>query len=792
MSQGAATSTRPPTPGRSRTGRSAPFVAPALTAWGVALVTVLVPGAATWVALGLGLSLVLTLLVLARRPSLALGVIALSLVLSGCVTAQVALAAGARAAVVDEVGGGGRAVEIDAVVSTKVEPATAGAVRFEVDVVSVRVGDRMREASVPVAIWVDAPTLASMRDRDDLDLGSRVSIRGSARPAEPGDRAVLIVFAASVRIEASPPGALGIAANLRRDFVERAAAQPGAGAGLVPGLAVGDTSAVSDVLNEQMRTSSLSHLTAVSGANCAAVVALAFALAGLLRLPRVVRAVIALTALGCFVLLVTPEPSVLRAAAMSTIALVALAADRAGSGLAVLALAVGVLLVSDPWLSHSLGFALSSAATAGLLVLSRPLASAFARVMPAPLAVALSVPTAAQLACGPLLVLIDPRIPGYGVIANLLAGPAAPAATLVGLAACLVGFVPALADVLTWVAWVPASWIAGVAGVLSGLPGANLPWPGGVAGAIGLAIASAGVVFVIVARPRAPSVRRVRALVAIVAVAASGGALGGVLLERPLAPLTIPASWSVAQCNIGQGDAVLLRSDGAVALIDTGADVGLLEDCLARTGIDRIDLLVLTHFDLDHVGAVEVVRGRVDTVVHGPPGEAADERMIQDLVRSGARAVRGTAGTSGVLGLARWTILWPNAGRTPFEPGNDLSLVLDVERTDDGMPRGLYLGDLSAVAQRALRATGRVHGAFDLVKVAHHGSADQDPAFYQAVDASVALIGVGADNDYGHPRAEILDQLTTAGTTIVRSDIDGLGLVRLATDGLAVWREGAG
>lgn len=775
---------------RLRTGRPAPFVAPAVVTWAVALVTVLVPDAAVWAALGCALSMVLTLLVLVRRPSLVLAIVALSLVLSGCVTAQVALAAGARAAVVDVVGTGGWAVEIDAVVSTKVEPTTAGAVRFEVDALSVRAGGRVWEASVPVAIWADAPTLTSMRDRDDLDLGSRVSIRGSARPTEPGDRSVLIVFTTSLRVEARPPGALGIAANLRRDFVERAAALPGAGAGLVPGLAVGDTSAVSDVLNAQMRTSSLSHLTAVSGANCAVVVALAFALAGFLRLPRVVRAGIALTALGCFVLLVTPEPSVLRAAAMSTIALLALALDRAGTGLAVLALAVGILLVVDPWLSHSLGFALSSAATAGLLVLSRPLAAALARVMPVPLAVALSVPTAAQLACGPLLVLIDPRIPGYGVIANLLAGPAAPVATLVGLAACLVGFCPPLADLLTWVAWAPASWIAGVASVLSGFPGADLPWPGGVAGAIALAVASAALVFALVARPRAPALRRVRVLVAIVAVAASGVAVGGVLLDRPLAPLTVPAAWSIAQCDIGQGDAVLLRSGGAVALIDTGADVGLLEDCLARAGVDRIDLLVLTHFDLDHVGAVDAVRGRVGTVIHGPPGEAAGERMIRDLVGAGAHAIQGAAGMSGVLGPARWTILWPNSGRTPFEPGNDLSLVLDVRRTDDGMPRGLYLGDLSAVAQRALRATGRVHGAFDVVKVAHHGSADQDPAFYRAVDASVALIGVGADNDYGHPRAEILDQLTTAGTTIVRSDTDGLGLVRLAGGGLEVWREG--
>jgi competence protein ComEC len=85
-----------------------------------------------------------------------------------------------------------------------------------------------------------------------------------------------------------------------------------------------------------------------------------------------------------------------------------------------------------------------------------------------------------------------------------------------------------------------------------------------------------------------------------------------------------------------------------------------------------------------------------------------------------------------------------------------------------------------------------VRGTFDVVKVAHHGSADQDPEFYGGVHASLALIGVGADNDYGHPRAEILDRLTSAGTTIVRSDVDGLGLVRRTDAGLEVWRANAG
>ncbi len=775
-----------------RSRKHHPLVVPAVAAWVAALVVVIVPSAASWAALMAIALLALVLVGLVRRPSLALLVAALSIVLSGCVAAHVAIADGERADVIAFVGHGGRAVVVEATVSTKIEPATAGAVRFEIDTRVVRAGGRQLEASVPLAIWVDSRVLAGMQARDALDLGSTVTVRGSARQTDAGDRAVLIVFATALEVDAAPTGALGVTADLRRSFVGRASALPGAGGGLVPGLAVGDTSAVSDALSEQMRTSSLSHLTAVSGANCAVVVALTFALAGLLRMPRLIRILLSLVALGCFVLLVTPEPSVMRAAAMTTIALLALAADRASAGLAVLALAVGALLISDPWLSHSLGFALSAAATAGLLVLSRPLAAAFARVLPVPLAIALSIPAAAQLACGPLLVLIDPRIPAYGVVANLLAGPAAPIATLVGLAACLFGFVPPVADLLTWIAWVPASWIAGVAEVLAEFPGASLPWPGGVVGAVALAVASAALLFALVVRPRTALARRARAGIAFVLVAASGVAVGGVLLDRPLAPLTVPAEWSVAQCDIGQGDAVLLRSGGEVALIDTGADVALLEDCLARVGVAHIDFLVLTHFDLDHVGAVEAVRGRVGTVIHGSPGEAADERMIRDLVSAGAHAVAGVAGMTGTLGAARWQILWPSSGRSPFEPGNDLSLVLDVARTEDGMPRGLYLGDISATAQRALRATGRVRGTYDVVKVAHHGSADQDPDLYRVADASLALIGVGADNDYGHPRAETLDLLTGAGTTIVRSDVDGLGLVRHVDGGLEIWREGGG
>src|SRR5690606_39249834 len=133
-----------------------------------------------------------------------------------------------------------------------------------------------------------------------------------------------------------------------------------------------------------------------------------------------------------FVVLVTPEPSVQRAAVMALAVLVASGSGRPVRGIPVLCLAVLGLLVVDPWLARSFGFVLSVLATGGLLVLAGPLAAAMARWMPRWLAVVIAVPAAAQVACQPVIVLLDAALPTYGVVANILAAPAAPIATVVG------------------------------------------------------------------------------------------------------------------------------------------------------------------------------------------------------------------------------------------------------------------------------------------------------------------------------------------------------------------------
>jgi competence protein ComEC len=265
---------------------------------------------------------------------------------------------------------------------------------------------------------------------------------------------------------------------------------------------------------------------------------------------------------------------------------------------------------------------------------------------------------------------------------------------------------------------------------------------------------------------------------------------GAVALSSIAGPLTLPADWSVLACDVGQGDAVLARDEGAVALFDTGPDAAALEGCLARAGVGRIDLLVLTHFDLDHAGGIEAVEGRIGTVLHGPTGSTDDERVLASLADRGARLVAAHAGMRGALGHAEWRVLWPVAGSRAFPSGNDASVVVDLRGRS--MPTSLFLGDLSASPQAALTASGRLDPPYALVKVAHHGSADQDAELYRLAQPAVALLTVGAGNDYGHPRAETLAILDDVGARIARTDAEGVIALATSLDGLEVWRERGG
>ncbi|WP_281534803.1 ComEC/Rec2 family competence protein [Cryobacterium breve] len=349
---------------------------------------------------------------------------------------------------------------------------------------------------------------------DGLRIGATVSLDATLVATEPGDAAALLVFDDGRPVPvAAAPWWLDWADALRSRFAAAAAALPGDGGALLPGLAIGDTSAVGDDLDAAMKSSALSHLTAVSGANCAVLIAIIMLLGGRFRLGRLrlgrgARITLSLVVLVGFVVLVTPETSVLRAAVMAAVLLIGVGVGRPGRGLPLLALSVVVLLATDPWLSRSYGFALSVLATGGLLVLAGPLTRSLARWLPTGLAAVIAIPLAAQLACQPVLVLLSPTFPLYGVPANLLAEPAAPLGTVLGLAACvLLGWFPGLAGVVLWSAWVPSAWIAAVARTTAALPGSSLPWVGGPFGVAVTVLLTAAVLVLLLRRGTATGAR---------------------------------------------------------------------------------------------------------------------------------------------------------------------------------------------------------------------------------------------------------------------------------------------
>ncbi|GMA96565.1 hypothetical protein GCM10025881_33890 [Pseudolysinimonas kribbensis] len=566
---------------------------------------------------------------------------------------------------------------------------------------------------------------------------------------------------------------LEAADHVRVALVRATAGLPGDGGDLLPGLAIGDTAQVSPRLTAEMKASSLTHLTAVSGANCAIVVGLVLWAASAIGLPRMVRLAVALLALVGFVVLVTPQGSVIRAAVMAAVALTAIALGRAGRGLPLLCIAVIVLLTTDPWLARDYGFALSALATGGLLLLAAPIARSIARLLPNRLALLLAVPIAAQLACQPVILLLNPALPVYGIAANLLAEPAAPLVTVLGLAACATAAVlPGLASAIGWLAWLPASWIAAVARFFAHLPGAQSPWPPGV---IGILLLIAVTVLALVA-VLGGSPARLRRLARAALVVGVVGYLASVAGIHVVTVAGRPADWEFGLCDIGQGDATLIRSGGEIALVDTGPDPKPLAVCLSDLGIDHIDLLVLTHYDLDHVGGTDAVVGKVDRALIGPPSDPGDHRLASELRAGGARVDQVSIGVHGVLGALRWDVVWPPD--TGVEPGNPASVTITIT-PGEGCPAclsGILLGDLGEESQD--RLLGLMHpGHVDVVKVAHHGSADQSPELYAALHPTLGLIGVGAGNDYGHPTAKLLGILTANGIRPLRTDLDGMVLV---------------
>ncbi|HXH78313.1 ComEC/Rec2 family competence protein [Nocardioides sp.] len=616
-------------------------------------------------------------------------------------------------------------------------------------------------------------------------LGTSVAVTGRLAPDDGRGPQVLGVLAVrgAPAIEEGPDiwwrGAAAVRGSIR-DAVEprgRHARE------LVPSLVVGDDSGLDPALAEDFRTTGLTHLLAVSGTNLTLLVGFVLIIGRWCGLRgRWMYAAAALGIVG-FVLIARTEPSVVRAAAMGTVALIGMGSNGRERGSRCLGAAVFSLLLIDPGLAVTAGFALSVLATGGILFLAPVWRDSMCRWLPQWAAEAVSVPLAAQVACTPVVTAISGEISLVAVVANLLAAPAVAPATVLGLAGGLVGLVWApLGEVVAAPAAWSVSWIVVVAQRGASLPTSAVEWGTGPAAILAITVLCLLLVVMAPRLLRSPVTGIGCSVLLVVTV-----------LTRPPTLGWPPEGWVLAMCDVGQGDGLVLNAGaGAGVVVDAGPDPEVIDGCLDRLGITRVPLVVVTHFHADHAdGLPGVLEGRatgevaVTSMVDPPEGAAAVSRVVA------TPPVVAAYGSTRQIGDVTVQTLWPlpdapttGAGDGSF--ANDASVVLLAEV--QGV-RILLTGDIEPPAQLALRRTVP-DLQVDVLKVPHHGSRHQDLDFLTGLRAQLALISVGEDNDYGHPAPDVLAALTATGAEVRRTDLDGDVIVLRTEDGIAVRARG--
>jgi competence protein ComEC len=698
---------------------------------------------------------------------------------------------------------------------------------------SVRDGSQV--ATLQLIDSPDTRVAATLPRYPEIEPGMDVVVDGAIRapPDGPyGDYLHRTAIAGTLQsrtleISGSEAGAGFSLERLRRAAgAALAAAIPEPEAGLAAGIVVGLRDRVDRALAADFTTVGASHVVAISGWNIAIVAASVAALAGGWARRR--RALLTAIAIIAYVSFAGASPSVVRAAAMAGVVLMARETGRAGRAAAALGWAAVILLMVDPALVGDAGFQLSSLATAGILAWATQLTEGLGRRapgwLPTWLVECLAVSLAAQAATLPVVLLVFGRLAIISPLVNLAVVPivapamAAAGIALVGGLAVMAGAPAVGATILGLPGWFLLAVMVGIvqAGARVPFASATLEPPFNVVAA---AIAAAIPAVILMARrrrvprrsspagnDRARTMTRTRRpgtrtgsraeRIVTVALAASLVAAAIVIVHRP------DGSTRITVLDVGQGDSILVEGGrGGRLLVDGGPDPDRLLIELDRRlppWDRRLDAVILTHPHEDHVAGLALLLsryrvGRVyETGMRGPgPGYKAWARAL--ALPNAPPDGRLSTGDRLAVDDLHLRVLWPDPGKVPLEPPNggrginDVSVVLLGEVAGH---RILLTGDVEDDVDPMLIARGLP--PIDVLKVAHHGSKTAStPAFLDVVRPAVAIVSAGAGNPYGHPARSTLDRLSGTGARVLRTDTDGSVEIEIGEPGIRVATSGA-
>ena len=690
--------------------------------------------------------------------------------------------------------------------------------RFVVEVTHLTLGDRRVSATGRARLTVLGPA-------PDLRYGDEV--RGHFRlrhprrfdnpgafdyPAYLASQGIFLEGWTQEPVEAlaTPHGSRILAAvfRVRALLLQRIdAAMPAAEAGLLKATVLGDRSGLTPEMNRAFLDSGTFHILAISGLNVSLLAGGLFAMLRLARASPRLAACASAILVTFYAALAGASASVIRAAVMADVYLLAIVLDRRADLLNSLALSALAILWWNPRFLQDVGFQLTFLATLGIILVvprcERGLASVWRPLRWVIESVAITV--AATAITLPILATTFNRVSPAGLLANIPIVPLSGLITGLGTAACaLFLLIPAGVTGLNQV----NGWLVDL---LFGLARwfADWPWssvrvftPTGVM----LVTYYAAVAMLLWSFPVVPAMGgrgRSRRWAAWGAVACCLG-LGGEALWL-LYPPEKGAAVRVTFLDVGQGEAIFLEAPGqGRMLVDAGGtqgggfDIGqhVIVPFLWHEWVRHLDVLALTHPQSDHIGGAPTILRMVsvgEVWTGAGPALSPTDLWIQEYLRR--RRIPHRVVVAGDapfrMGEAVIEALHPDAGSMAATGGagraprpNDRSLVLRVRLADQAV---LLTGDLERDGEAALLHSGVALGA-QVIKVPHHGSRQSSTeAFLRAVGAQTAVLSVGHRNPFRHPHPEILARYHALGIRLWRTDRNGAVGVEMRPGNTRVW-----
>lgn len=632
------------------------------------------------------------------------------------------------------------------------------------------------------------------KEAPEVRYGDRFTVRGSLCAPKESQRSMYLTHDAQASLKvsswesSSELSVIDLVCRIRNatiDYLEPFAVCDG---GVTPALVCAWRGDLDEDLYRSFQVCGLAHIVAVSGAHLSLVAAFLGSVTRRLRAPRWLASSVQIVFILAYLVFTAFPLSALRACVMTTVALACSSFKRRPAALNALSICVLGVISIDPSASLSVSFALSTLSTLGIIVFGSLFSSwlkSIAGFLPAFAIDAAALTLASSVTATPFSAALFSQLPVISVLANIVVAPLFAPVCAAGLLASMCALAVPSTSLVVGNACSWASWLLGaVVSRLSSVPYASIPVCLSETGALAISLALCAALWLAWPHPRRISWR--------------GACLVFVPVALCLVVLSVaaPRATELVMLDVGQGDAIVLRSGGKTMLIDTGNQDGLLREALAREKVSKIDVVLITHPDDDHMGSLASLRGVV-----GVSNVVVAKDVLSCACTSCMRLRNDAAGLVGeaaieplevgdTLRFGSWEArcIWPHAFSDEGGNADSICLLASADTDDDGEGEGsvLLVGDAEHDQLSELIDEG-VISTIDIYKVGHHGSKNaltEEQA--EKLSPRLSLISVGVNNRYGHPADKTIAALESCGSSILRTDLNGDIVCDFSTQGISV------